>query len=244
MFLQIIVVSVALATIPGSGNISSFGAEPKGEVHVTSLALNQQLQLDGAARVMRNMSLVLGGWNTFDLGSDTFIRGGYLGLRYRFLSTDVYRLSAAIRGVLAEPWDGVLRVPKVKKDVEGGIAVDADSLIRVMSFLEVVPDFNFTWLPSQSTARLASEVRVAIQGFRIGVQAGVQLWVVAGEVTVAPAGALIVRYQHQFGPAILGIHVAAAMARDGSFLSQVPTRLVPSEDFRFVFQAGLGVVFR
>jgi hypothetical protein len=112
--------------------------------------------------------------------------------------------------------------------------------IHGLSFLAVKPDFEIGWLGNAGSFRFANELAFSLGEWRLGASGGVQGWVVSGgDLSVAPAAALLVGVRHDFGPVALDLSGALAVARDSSFITRTPVMAMPTQDVGF--QAGLRV---
>lgn len=238
------VTSAWLAASPlGEFSVSRHTSESVGYVVLSSVPTDQQIMVNASAAFVARFGLVMGAWNSFALGNDAYIRGGYLGVRLTPILTPTVNFRIGLRGIIDEPWDGIARAPVGPRIVEGGISLFADAEVRILGALEVVPDFGVTWLPSQTSIRLVTQVRFNfLRGFRLDLHGGAQVWIVKDAVIVAPGGGLSLGYFWDLGTVSLSIQGTAALARDASYLTQLPSRSKPGDMFGFVGQVAIGVV--
>jgi hypothetical protein len=105
----------------------------------------------------------------------------------------------------------------------------------------VTPEFEIGWLGALTHARFSNELGVAFGEWRLGASGGAQLWAIAGNVTVAPAAALVVAVRHDFGPLALELSGVLGVANDPSFITHSPVLQAPQSALGI--QAGLRLAF-
>lgn len=167
------------------------------------------LAVDGRVALLPRLQLELGGWNLFDNPyQGTYLRGAWLGLRFRAFETDGISIDVAARGLAGQEQDSKLGV--------GGAWLASTSRIRVFRWLTVMPDFEGSWLGHLVQGRAANEFRFTAGNWRLGVHGGAQVWIKDGDVTVAPMAELSVGWRKHFAPLDVDVSGGLALTRDPS----------------------------
>ncbi|MEW6434711.1 MAG: hypothetical protein AB1730_24700 [Myxococcota bacterium] len=195
-----------------SGTAAS--APPRASENAAALLSAPQLghlAVDGRIAFLPRLQLELGGWNLFDESwSGTFLRGGWLGVRFRAFETDGITIDVAARGLAGQEQDS--------KQAVGGAWLASATAIRVFRWFSVLPDFEGWWLGRLVQLRAANEFRFSAGDWRLSGHGGAQIWVKDGDVRVAPVAELSVGWRRRFRPFDVDISGGLALTRDPSAL--------------------------
>lgn len=195
-----------------AATVSATGAPPRASENAASLLSAPQLghlAVDGRVALLPRLQLELGGWNLF--ASDfpgSYVRGAWLGVRFRAFETDGISIDVAARGLAGQEQDSQQGV--------GGAWLASASHIRVFRWFSVRPDFEGSWLGRLVQARVANEFRFTAGDWHLGAHGGAQLWLKDGDVTVAPMAELSVGWRKHFAPLDVDVGGGLALTRDPS----------------------------
>jgi hypothetical protein len=183
------------------------------------------VDLSGRVGLSPAFTLELTGWNAFRTDQGAFTRGAFLGGQLTVLHNDALDLVAGLRVFAAqEATDG---------KALGGLGGRVETRLKLSPTLTMRPDFDLTWLGPLVSARFTNELAVTLGEWRLGGQAGVQVWVRDADTQVAPAVALSVGLRHAFSAVTLDVGAALGLTRDSSFLLQHPVLATPRAELGF-----------
>jgi len=197
---------------------------PAVKVWVQSAPQLGHLGLGGEFQLAGRFSAELGGWNVFgtdDAAKAAFLRGGWAGVRMSVLEAPKMKMTAWVRGIGIQP----------AKDVAftAGVSAGASTVLNMLPWLTLVPDFDITWLRTLTQARLVAAYRFVVGEWTLDARGGAQLWVQHGEVSVAPLVELGVAWRHSFSTMDLGLSGGLALTRDGAALVGHPLMQHPQD---------------
>lgn len=219
----ILVASTALADVAAEVTAAPEAA-PAVKVWVLSAPQLGHLGLGGELKATGRFSGELGGWNVFgtdDAAKAAFLRGGWAGVRMSVLEAPKLTMTAWVRGLGLQPAKGAA--------FTAGFGAGASTTLSLLPWLTLVPDFDLTWLPTLTQARLVAAYRFLVGEWTLDARGGAQLWVQGGAVSVAPLVELGVAWMHAFPTVDLGLAGGLALTRDGSALVGHPLLQQPQD---------------